>query len=389
MNNINEIQAFTGAQMTADVVSRMPEHIRNTGIQMAGNRYITAAAVQRPRSLTAVSNSLYEEARLAGEDFFYAWNVKMKNGNTKEVKGGSIGLAMSVFRNYMNCFVDVEYEELPDKYILTGVFVDLENGVTFKRMYSQRKRPNIGPKMGEDRERMDDITFQIAQSKAIRNVVLSVAPQWMVDEAIRIARDTAVGKLKAKNAKKKGSLKQSIDAMLEFFKGYSVTVDMIEYNLSKKIKDLDEEDTVTLRSAAKAIKDGTASARSIFIDPWVEKMQLEAPTPAPTHDEPADIFEDEVNIAMEKNKNQSTDPPREMSDNQRDTLYLIGSKIDLTNVETRIFMVALSRELSCSVDDVKIFKALSTEAKFSKKYNELKQKGKINGKNQSDQSIQD
>ena len=48
----------------------------------------------------------------------------------KKIEGPSIGLAMTVAREWGNCAVPVEYYETPSEWVFNAHFVDLERGFT-------------------------------------------------------------------------------------------------------------------------------------------------------------------------------------------------------------------------------------------------------------------
>ncbi len=157
----------------------------SAGLQKIHTTYNTAVSVIKPRQLKKALQDTKAEVEIAPDMMYYNWQVKSKHG-LKTVEGGTIGLSLAIARNFGNCAVDTDVQELPTHYIFTAAFIDLETGFTLRRTFRQRKAQNIGAKYGE--ERAEDITFQIGQSKAIRNVVLNAVPQVFVKKLIEYAK---------------------------------------------------------------------------------------------------------------------------------------------------------------------------------------------------------
>jgi hypothetical protein len=151
-------------------------------IQQVRTPYATAVVVQKPRSLGAVLRSLKEEARLAGEDFYYGWAA-----GKDRVEGPSVSLALAAARCWGNCAVEpLPVQDLGDSWVFTAAFVDLETGFTLSRQFRQSKKSAVAGKL--DGERKDDIRFQVGQSKAIRNVILNSLPPSLVKAALEEAK---------------------------------------------------------------------------------------------------------------------------------------------------------------------------------------------------------
>jgi hypothetical protein len=346
MNNVTEIQAYTGDQLPA-------MEVINSGqaIQKAGDKYITAVAVQRSRSIRMVAEKVFDEAVAAGADFFYRWEIKTKTGKKVEVKGASIDLAMCFARNYMNALVGSECEEYPTRYVFTGFFVDLENGTTFKRQYRQRKRPNIGQKMSQDQERQEDITFQIGQSKAIRNVVLAMAPPWIISRAIQKAEEASIKTLKRKKEDSPEDFKAKVKALIAFFGEYGVTEDMLEFNLQKNLSEITAEDMTNLRATATALKEDRSSAREIFIAPY-EALQAE----------------ETANAMQESEPEPAPEPPKDktaktITDKQWDRMLAHGEKLGLTEEQTLATIDYIAEIIKYPKNSIELYRECGTSQK--------------------------
>ena len=254
-----------------------------TPVQQVRTQYVTAVAVQKPRVLASVVQNVLEEAKFAGSHFFYGWPVKnRRTGQTVQVEGGSIGLAMALARHYGNAAVEVSVSESDTHYLFTAHFIDLETGFTCTRLYRQRKSQEIGM---EDVDRAEDIAFQIGQSKAIRNAVLRAMPDWLVDEAIRAAKEAELKGIKPEN------IVLARAKVLDFFARYGVTKERIEAAVGKPLDAWDPEDIVSLRGQATAIKEGRVRPAELFpvvhsaeaqAEPTVETEAVEKPKPSRT-----------------------------------------------------------------------------------------------------------
>jgi len=146
-------------------------------------------AVKRdePKLLT----TLKALAAAAGTDWFYRFPVKTKEGRDW-IEGPSIKLANNVARLYGNCYIQVREFDMGDAFTFYARFTDLETGFSMERAYRQRKSQTS--MRTKDADRALDITYQIGQSKAIRNVIVN-ALQLHCDFAFEEARNSLVEKI--------------------------------------------------------------------------------------------------------------------------------------------------------------------------------------------------
>ena len=218
--------------------------------------YVTALRVQKPRDIDKIVTAIMSEAEYAGDDWYYSWSVNDKRTGKKSlVEGASIGCAYAVMREWGNCAVDAEYEERGGTDIFTAKFLDLEKGVTQTRIFRQRKRVVQG---GYDSDRFDDMQFQIAQSKAIRNVIIAGVPRWLTDAAVSKAKTATV------NMIAKLGIHAARQQAVDFFTPYDIEVEQIEHLLQKKKDKWTNEDLAQLRGLAKNIKDGQVDPNEAF-----------------------------------------------------------------------------------------------------------------------------
>ena len=252
---LGEIQPFQGSPVAGS------EIIQAGGVlQKVETQYTTAVAVQKPRSLTTVVKNVLEEARLARSAFYYKWSVK---GSKRPIQGGSIDLARSIARNFGNVAVDIiEEPETVTHFKFKAVFIDLESGLNWPRLFRQRKGMNTGM---ADKERAEDIIFQIGQSKAQRNAVFQGVPGWLVDKAIEVAEQAEVDGIKHEG------IEIARIKVINFFTQYGTDQDRIEAKIGKKADKWTEVDIADLRASATAIKEGRTSVDEIF--PKIEEKK--------------------------------------------------------------------------------------------------------------------
>ncbi len=305
---LNQIQPFSGLPVKQG--GNVAEQVLYQGgaMQQVKTAYTTAVAVQQPRSIAKIANNILEEARLAGKSFYYRWTAKNKDGSKSVVQGPSIDLAMAMCRHYGNCVVDVEAEETPSHYMMKGIFIDLESGFTCPRLFRQRKGQGIGMK---DKDRAEDIVFQIGQSKAIRNAIVKALPEWLIERAIEVATDAELNKAKKEN------IHLSRQKVIEFFSQYGVAADRIEAERRRPVDQWTPDDIVDLRGMATALKEGRAGADELFppvqapekasIPPQAQaKAQAPANAPPPVVEKPEPEMRPPVSAPpLEEKKNEA------------------------------------------------------------------------------------
>jgi hypothetical protein len=232
-------------------------------------QFHTAVAVQRPRNLDKVVAAVLREAEFAGDAFYYSFPM-----GGKKIEGPSIGLAMAVAREWSNCAVPVEYYETATEWVFNAHFVDLERGFTVSRVFRKKKGKGAFKKLEDDRA--EDMTFQAAQSRAIRNVVLAGVPRWLTDQAKERAKDAVL-----KGISKEG-LAVATDKALKFLAGYGISEERVIAVLAKPKHAWASEDIASLRGMASQLKDGQTTAEQLF--PALAATEAQ-PTAAPPKEE--------------------------------------------------------------------------------------------------------
>jgi len=272
-----ELSTFDEAKVITSPERGLEEIQKGNAMMKSEVLYHTAIMVQRPRDLDAVVKAVEREAEFAGDDFYYRWPVKDK-GKTKIVEGGTIGCALAIAREWTNCAIPIDVEEKGNRWIFTGAFVDLERGFTIQRTL-RKKIPSTAP--GKyDEDRWEDMSFQNAQSKAIRNAIFAGVPRWLRQRAIDKAKEAAL-----KNINKMG-IDTARNKAVEYFAGYGVTEEQIKTLIGKPLNSFSADDVQTLRNIGTQIKNGDVAVKDIFENGDSkklpeEKKKTETPTPPP------------------------------------------------------------------------------------------------------------
>ena len=244
--------------------------LKGKALVKAGTEYATAIFVQKPRNIDAIVEAVKRECQFAGEKFYYGWKFERGKSAGKTVEGGSIGLATSLARLWGNVAIPVIVEETLDRWMFTPTFIDLETGFNIQRVFRFDRAAELP---GEyDVVRKEDMKFQIAQSKAIRNVILNGGiPRWLVDSAVKWAKQAVIS-----NINKEG-LAKATEQALKFFEKYGIKEkDLIGY-LGQPKANWTAEQIAYLRGIAQRLKDEEITVEEILAE-MAEVQQQQAVT---------------------------------------------------------------------------------------------------------------
>lgn len=256
-NKMQQQQQQQGAAGFAGQAADQGVALGHTMVHMAVGGVVQAVAVQSTRDLVEVQERVQQEAELSAESLMYRWTTKNKDGSRGEVKGLSIEAAMMLARNYGNCcaWADIVAED-QTHWTFQGYFLDRETGFISMRLYRHRKYDGARGRM--DPERLQDIEFQIGQSKAVRNATLRGIPEGLKQLAEQTATQSTAKKL-TRGGKAKG-----IEAVKRAFAKYDVKIGHLESRVGKKSKEWIDEDLAVLRQIYQSIVDGETSAENEF-----------------------------------------------------------------------------------------------------------------------------
>lgn len=230
---------------------------------------------ERPRGAISVNVKRDEKeifrkikviATAAGDDFFYSWPTKNKDGSKGVVEGPSVKCANAVSRIFGNCSVKVRVFDMGAHWIFYAQFYDMETGYVLERPFQQRKGQNVGG--GMDKDRATDIVFQIGTSKAARNVVCNALSEF-TDFAFAVAKEQLVEKI-GKNLPK--FLQQVKDRLVEL----KVEIARVEQVRGKPADKWLATDVAKVIAEIQACNDGMAHPDELWPAP---EAQAGAPRP--------------------------------------------------------------------------------------------------------------
>jgi len=217
---------------------------------------VKAASMLAPRDIESVKARVLEEAQYLGAAVGYSWPVKGKTGGI--VSGMTIKGAMMLLRNYGKCTVVPRLvSEDSRQWVLEAVVIDFETMVPMSRLFVQRKGQDTGM---DDRDRAQDIVFQIGQSKAIRNAILNALPAWLVEGALKAAKAGA----KAKIPTDPKAIAKAVAGQVEWLVKRGVSQERVEAVYQKAVADFDADDLVDLAEKVNAMHAGEESAETLF-----------------------------------------------------------------------------------------------------------------------------
>jgi hypothetical protein len=186
----NDLAEFANAQGQPLQPARGSALVRpTTGL---AERIIGAQHVHVYRDEAKILQKLAAIAAAAGNDWFYRFPVKKKDGGTDWIEGPSIKLANDVARIFGNNVNEVREIDVGDAWVFYARFTDIETGFSMERAYRQRK--SQGSLKTKDADRQLDIAYQIGQSKAIRNCIVN-SLQIYADYAFDQARNSLIEKI--------------------------------------------------------------------------------------------------------------------------------------------------------------------------------------------------
>ena len=260
----------------ADQAAQLPATSGPTAgglITRTENGIVTAQRVDVRRDMQRILADLKTLAGAMGEFYYYHGRAKNKDGSQGEVSGPSIKCANDVARIYGNCHVDVRVQDGKDHWIFYSRFVDYETGYSLTRAFQQRKSQTAGGKMAPDRQL--DLTFQIGQSKAIRNVVAN-ALSTLVDYAVEEAKKSIVSRI-GKN------LDASRQRAIELLDERDVAMERVVRVIGRPPEEWTAYDVAKIASGIKTVEDGMATAEDL----WPTNSQNAPEAPPAQGDAPA------------------------------------------------------------------------------------------------------
>ena len=247
-----------------------------TGI---AERIIGAQPVAKERDEAVILKKLSSLAAAAGSDWFYRFPVRKKVKDEKTgredwvqdwIEGPSIKLALNVARIFGNFSVETREIDVGDAWIFYARGTDIETGFSLERAYRQRKSQTS--MRTQNAERAQDITYQIGQSKAIRNVIVN-SLEIYCDHAFEEARNSLVDKIGK-------DLPAWRERTLQGLAKIPVDVHRVERVLGRASKDWLAPNIAQVIAMMKSIADGMASLDEVF-PPAIEAPAEGSASPQP------------------------------------------------------------------------------------------------------------
>lgn len=216
---------------------------------------VIAQRVPIKRDYTRIKQDVIGRAKVMGTKAFYEWPVPNRRaGTTTFVRGLTIKGAMMAVNLYGNCRVEcIVAQETGTHWTFLSRFSDFETGTSIVRGFRQRKGQSAG---NVDAERMQDIAFQIGQSKGIRNVVIAALPD-LCDEALEAAMDGFVENVRAKFEPFK-------KRALEWFAQHNIAIERVVRQVARPVEKWRVQDLAGVISKIQQVNDGMDDADDLW-----------------------------------------------------------------------------------------------------------------------------
>lgn len=236
----------------------VPAPVGGMATDRALAQIVTAQRVAVKRRQDEIRRNIALAAQAAGSEYFYRWEVNNRRTGSKDiVEGVSIIGAMAVARIYGNCATRcIVASETPTHWTMAAEFVDYETGFTLVRQFQQRKNQNTGMK---DVDRAADLVFQIAQSKAIRNVLRGALGD-LCDFAVEEAKRGLLAKIEEDPDKARAGC-------IKLANRLGIDGHRIERVMGRAIAKWTVTDIAAAAARLRSIEDGFASADDLFPTP--------------------------------------------------------------------------------------------------------------------------
>lgn len=228
-----------------------------------------ATAKQWPRDIEKSVERIIRYATAdeeSAEECFYSLRRKDKNGGDVIIEGPSVRLAEIVAASWGNLRVASQIIANDGKFITArGICHDLETNVAVSSEVQRKITSSSGKTYSED---MQVVTGNAAGAIAFRNAVFKVVPKATISRALKEIKEAAKGD--------STKLEETKQKMVRYYATLGVTEPMLlAYLEVESVDDITSDMVVELRGAKNAIKEGTATAKELFIDPYKSKETKE------------------------------------------------------------------------------------------------------------------
>lgn len=212
-----------------------------------------STARRYPRSITRFRKEVLDLACLDEETAASCMYAMPRGGKT--IEGPSTRFAEILLYSWGNSRADARViEEGPTHVKAEGTYYDLERNVAVRKVVQRRITNKAGRRYDDD---MIGVTGNAAISIALRNAVFAGIPKALWKGMYEKARLASLGKA--------GTLTQTRQKMIDFFGKMGVTPEKLFGLLGVDgLEDVKEDQIITLRGLATALKDGETSVEDLF-----------------------------------------------------------------------------------------------------------------------------
>lgn len=229
-------------------------------------------AMKYPRDLKLVQSRVFQELEIVPELAARSYySIPYNKGKTNEtlVEGPSIKAAMTLCRNWGNCFDQGRVGEEDKSNVITqGIFIDFETGmitlreIKVSKFYKPHGQQNVVPRNADALYN----AIQAGSSKAVRNAILASMPDFLVWGYFQRAKELVIHP-PASIGRPVASLQDRIlKAKQTICKVFNVTTAEMETYLTDNADSIEDDGSllVHLQGLYNSLKDGQAKADAVF-----------------------------------------------------------------------------------------------------------------------------
>ena len=212
-----------------------------------------ATAKKFPRSITRFRKEVLDLACLDEETAGSCLYALVRSGKT--IEGPSARFAEILLYSWGNSRAEAAViEEGPTHLKAQGTYYDLERNVAVRKVVQRRITDKTGRRYNDD---MIGVTGNAAISIALRNAVFAGIPKALWRGMYDKARLASLGK--------GGTLTQARQKMVEYYGKLGVKPEQLFALLGVEgLEDVEEDQIITLRGVATAIRDGESTVEDVF-----------------------------------------------------------------------------------------------------------------------------
>lgn len=212
-----------------------------------------ATAKKYPRSVARFRKEAEALATLDEETAGECMYALPRAGKT--IEGPSARFAEILLYSWGNSRAEAQVIEEGKTHVKAqGTFYDLERNVAVRKIVARRITDRQGRRFNDD---MVGTTGNAACSIALRNAVFAGVPKAIWKQIYQKARQASIGKA--------GTLTQSRQKLMDHFAKMGVTAEKVYAFLGVQgIEDIGEDQVITMRGVANAIRDGEATVEDTF-----------------------------------------------------------------------------------------------------------------------------